>query len=433
VDLARAGSPEVFAEVVVRLVESGRIPSKELQVDLLTDAFSAASASHQAVRWIAIPGIPGDNHAAYVARGSELKLDALSLESAVLKALITVDPAKARILFQSVPHPTVDARPCEDPLIADVSAYYEIAGELAQSAFTPEEKEKNQNAQFLLTALAGAHSPSEMAPFARSLSSVALTPSQLELLLGALGAKLQSFAPDYRPFALTLGNLQQELDGLIRQAQAQGVSTDSIVQGVRSYLVTQLTGPRCAEELLGETPSAVAWFNDGIRGALGPITDDEMKPSKRGPMAKMDPFYTSSDEKHILDEFTRLRSTASGGLQRADLRSSTEWRRLLADLLRDVSSWQPSGSSIDAFNQKANALLGLYQQAPPGEDRDRILSTFLAYLQSASAERQNPAEWLWQVKLLAASAGPDGNKMARAFQDSGDVGLVLYPLLALGR
>src|ERR1019366_3679288 len=113
---------------------------------------------------------------------------------------------------------------CEDPLIADVSAYYEIAGELAQSAFTGDEKEKGQHAQFLLVALSGAHSPNEMAAFALSLGSVVWTPPQFELLLASLGAKLQSLAPDYRPFALSLGALQHELEGLSRQAQAVGVS-----------------------------------------------------------------------------------------------------------------------------------------------------------------------------------------------------------------
>ena len=88
-----------------------------------------------------------------------------------------------------------------------------------------------------------------MAAFARSLSSAAWSPPQLEMLLASLGAKLQSLEADYRPFALSLGALQQELEGLSRQAHALGVSTDPLVQGVRAYLVTQLTAPRCAEDL----------------------------------------------------------------------------------------------------------------------------------------------------------------------------------------
>jgi hypothetical protein len=55
---------------------------------------------------------------------------------------------------------------------------------------------------------------------------------------------------------------------------------------------------------------------------------------------------------------------------------------------------------------------------------------YLTFLQTASAEHQNPAEWLWQVKLLATSAGPDEAKLAQAFQASGDVGLMLYPWLS---
>jgi len=431
VDLARSAPPEFFADIIVRLVETGRIPARELQVDLLTEAFGAAAQVQQPFRWIGIPNAPADNRPYYLARAGELKLDALSLESRVLKAMLTVDPAKARELFQSVPHPLLDPRPCEDPLIADVSAYYEVAGALAQSSFSADEKEKGQHLQFLLTALAGARSPGEMAAFARSLGSVAWSPPQLEMLLASLGAKLQSLGSDYRPFAVSVSALRQELEGLSRQAQALGVSTDALAQGVRAYLVTQLTAPRCAEDL-GDTTGAVAWFNGDFRGALSPISGEETKPSKRNGTVKVDPYYDSAEAKQLAAEFTRLRATATAGLAKTDMRSSPEWRRLLTDLLRDASAWQPSGSVIDAFHQKANVMLGIYQRAPPGDDRDRILSMYLTFLESASAEQQNPAEWLWQVRLLVMSAGPDAPKLAHAFEASSDMGLNLYPAMTPG-
>ena len=106
------------------------------------------------------------------------------------------------------------------------------------------------------------------------------------------------------------------------------------------------------------------------------------------------------------------------GLRGTDARSGRAAPLVGRPSSRRVSR-QPAGSDIDAFHQKANVLLGLYQQTPPGEDRDRILSMYLAFLQSVSAEHQNPAEWLWQVKLLAISAGPDAPKMAQEFQASG--------------
>ena len=78
VELARSAPFEFFADVIVQLVETGRIPARELQLDLLTEAFSAATRAQQPFRWIAIPGAPADNRPFYLARASSNSTRCLS-------------------------------------------------------------------------------------------------------------------------------------------------------------------------------------------------------------------------------------------------------------------------------------------------------------------------------------------------------------------
>ena len=188
VELARSAAPEIYADAIVKIIEAGKVPQKELQIELLESAFQSASAAHEPVRLIAIPQTPLDTRELYRGKGGEMHLDAISLQARVLKEMLTLDRPKARQMFEGLAHPVLDARPCEDPFVADVAPYYEIAASIAQSAFSDEEKKHDAHVQFLIALLAGARSSNELAAFAKVIDNVALTHAQWEQVLGAFSA-----------------------------------------------------------------------------------------------------------------------------------------------------------------------------------------------------------------------------------------------------
>src|SRR5260370_9849032 len=245
VALARAGPPEFFAATILKLVESGKISNVELQTQLLDDAFSAAANAHELVRLIGSPGTPPDTRAIYRSHAGELKLDALSLQSAVVRTLLRVDAEHARQLFERRQTPEIDARPCADPLVADASGYYEVAGAIAQTAFSATEKEKEAHVQFLQRILGGANSPSALAAFLHALDGVALNPSQRQLMMGAVAARMEALSADYRPFAISVDSVQKSLEQLDARVRAEGRDTAVLARAFRTYLVNQLGSPRC--------------------------------------------------------------------------------------------------------------------------------------------------------------------------------------------
>jgi hypothetical protein len=419
VELARTASPELFADTIVRLVQTGRIPQRESQIALLEEAFAVAGSAAEPVRLMAIPPTPPDTRALYRGRAGELKLDSLSLRSRILQELLTVDRVRTRELFQQIPHPALDARPCADPLVAEIGAYYEIAAAVAQSSFTADEKKAAAHVQFLAAILAGAHSPGELEPFARAMQSVGLEPNEWEMLLGALTSKLQSVGPDYRAFALSLTQLQGEIATLGALGGANGVGTGELNGAFRKYVTSQMGAARCAPDF-GPAREEIA-----VTPAL---TSDEIKPSQRNDSYKVDPYFQSDDSRRMGEALNRLRFAPTGESPSEAERQASEWRNALADFLRDFKSWTPPGSDIDVFHQRMTVLDSVIQILPLGGDRDRILALAVSYLGS-DVERTNPAEWLWQLKKLARDAGADAPKMYEQFRASNDAGLKLYTAL----
>jgi hypothetical protein len=423
-ELARSAAPEFFADTVLRLVEGGKIPDRQSQLKLLDDAFAAASGAQQPTPLAARFGTPPETRAMYRSRASESGLDALSLQSRVLKSVLALDPAKARELFQRISKPAIEPRGCEDPLVPDVSPYYQIASALLAS-FTTGEKETGAQVQFLQALLAEARSPNELAPLARAIQSIELNREQSELLLNSLAAKLEEMEPDFRPFALSIGDLRTEIAGLAGRARALALPTNALARGFRRYLVNQLTAPHCNEDL-GDANQAVKWFNAFLVGDLLRIGEEEIRPDEQTDPPKVPAYFESDDSKPLGGALTRLQFHPEGRPRTLADRSTVEWRDLEDDFLRDVAAWQPPGSSVDVLHQKAYVLRAVLDLTPPGESRDRVLAQCVTLLQSSQAERQSPAEWLWQVKrFLQASAG-DVPKLIEAFRNSGDPGLLWF-------
>lgn len=412
IETARAAPPELFADTVGRLIESGRIPGKDLQIQLLDEAFHAAAGAKEPVRLIAIPSTPPDTRAIYRGKAGELKLDALSLQSRILKDLLSIDHAKARELFEQLAHPPQDPRACEDPLLPDSSPYFEIAGAIAQSAFTAPEKEKGVHVQFLLGALSQTSSPADLNAFARALETVQLKPPELELLLASFAKTMDAMSANFRSFETSFDALEGAVETLTGRANSAHISTEGLLKAYRKFLVTQLTAARCNDSFGGAT-EAVSW----IGARTSPLTADETRPSKIDGVARADAYFQSPESQRLGASLRALTS--------AD-RAAPDWPSRVADFQRDYSAWQPSGDDMDVLHQRATVLQSLLGVLPPGDDRDRVVEMCATLLEASSAERQSPAEWLWWTRMLLQAAGADASKMLASFRESGDPALTLY-------
>ncbi len=403
VQLARTAPPELTADAIERIAKDGTLPPGEQRIELLQEAFKTAGRAQEPVHLIPVPGIPPNTRAMFRAQASDLRLDALSLQSRVFRLILRTDHEAARGLFENIPHPALEPPPCDDPFIADASAYYDMAGALAQT--------DRQPVAFLEAVLVGARSPGELAAFARALATVSLNAEQRDSLLAAIAVKMENVALDYRSFTSTVSVLRTAI---------QSFPSPALAVGFRRFLTRQMSAPRCEEDFGDATPT-VDWFNAEFRGDLPVIGDEEVQPSERLGGFKSESYFTTQDAKRLWDAFEQLKAE----------QGSSEGRMKLSDFLRDLSDWTPAGASIDVFHQKITMLQGLFEATPPGPDRDQVRGQSIAVLQYSGAEARAPAEWLSQVRSLTKIAGDDSAKLMEGFRASGDAGLALFA--ALGR
>ena len=400
-DLARKAAPELFANAAIELVQRGEAPPTVLQ-----EAFEAAKQAKEPVKLIAMPqfaaGRPGMREAALRAG-----LDALSLEARAVTLLAKTDPDKAREMFQSLDHPAMERRSCEDPMIADDSAYFDMARLFLGHGVS------------LMSVVGPGNSPGELPGFAKLLvADSTLTPEEFGLTMGALGLKMQTAAPDYRQFVMTAQDLTLQLEGVAARARELGVPVDMLAQGARKYAVTQLSAARCHEEMRGGF-EFTDWFNREFGKKFDAIRGDETIPGPDFGSAKGSVYFASGSGKELSEEFQKLKAA----------RGKPEWAEKLQKFLDDFAEWKAEGAEIDAFHQRMTVMHGLYQVIPEGEERDKLVARAIDFMKSGGVEKEYPAEWWYEVRSFAESALSGKAKLMAAFQASGDVGLELLAAL----
>jgi len=71
----------------------------------------------------------------------------------------------------------------------------------------------------------------------------------MEIVAGALEGRLDALPVNYRSFALKIEDLADGLDFFAARAKGEGVSTVGLGASFRRFLVAQMRGPRCKEDL----------------------------------------------------------------------------------------------------------------------------------------------------------------------------------------
>lgn len=433
VELARSAPPEFGADALLRLVASGKLRQRDLSLDLLQEAFETAGRAQHPVRMVRMQGLPPDTHASYVFGAGQVKLDALSLQCRAVGLMLSLDPRKARELFEAIRKPVLDPVRCDQALIPDVSPLYSLLARTVSSACTAEEKRREENVQFLFQYLDALSSPVELAPMAQALVSATLTPAQLQLAVATLASKLELISGDDRSFSATVNELRDGIEALARQANAQAVGLEALTRAFRKYLVTNLTGPRCEDSMDSSPSQAVDWFNREFRGDVPAIASEETQTGKREGRYEGHKYFQSPIAKRLNEDVRTLRFDPLGQARSAADRSSVEWRNKLAGVFDRLNAWSPADedSTADYFHEKAILLQALYEMAPAGEERDGILDSFVDLLNGSSLQQQDHVEWFWHAWLLhnsSMSLPGETAKVLAAFRSSGNLVLSLYAM-----
>jgi hypothetical protein len=316
VDAAPVAPPELAADILIRIVESGRVGDPAWKLELLDRAFHMAGAAKYPVALSAAVGraLNTDSGPGVRAAALDAKLDALSLRCRAVSGTLLVNRNKALALFREIPIARFPAHTCEDAMKESPGIFFETLGQVFEQAFTPQERAKGKHLDFAEEYLGGLTSPMQLEPAIRMIAAQKLTADELRRMAGALVASIQQLSSDDRTFtAATNPGFTGELWRFANRCRLSDCSPHALVASFRAYLVRHFQAARCAESPKADSDGRlVETFNRMLvplvgEGAVAPITADETKPVSVGEGAKVYEFWSRPAARKLMADYKQLR------------------------------------------------------------------------------------------------------------------------------
>jgi hypothetical protein len=395
VDISRGAPPEFGADALLRLVESGQISDPGVRRDLVEQAFGSAISAKFPIRKRHLPGTTLDSRAGSLAQAYGLKLDALSLESRAVSDMLRIDPAAARKLLQSIPPPRFDPLSCDDALFYDVADFYQAVGSVVNSAFTPQERAKEEDVNFLLDYIGQATNPAQLVPLARAIQGAGVNNAQREILWTKFNAMLPNLQADDR-----------SVSGLLSDPQGM----DFIATAIRAR-------------------------SGGCKDDASAGTQPKISATSSGATPKVERYWQSAEAQRMLDDGKKLRYGDAGRVLTEAERSTPEWQQRLTDYLSALAAWGPGEekSEADYYNEKSTVYIALVELIPPGPQRDKMLDAFIDFINNSPLQQQSPVEWYNQASFMLervrGTRDGEPTKVRAAFERSGNAILILEAAL----
>lgn len=450
VESANGVAAEFSADALIRLAQAEEAgPARRRE--LLEEAFRRAAGAQQPLKRRAILA-PRNGPSGFLDRAYAQELDANSLQCRAVRAMLPLDRKKARELFREIPVPQLPRLTCDDPLVYDLSLYYETLAEVVKTAFTPAEAAGDEPFKLVTDYVRGLTSPAQVAPLARLLATAPLKPAQTEALVMTFAGALKDFAGDDRSFTFSItraGRLGPRIAELAAACAKLGIATTPLVEGYRAYLVRHLGGDRCgesadqpgisfgiklnADEELALDP--VRFFNEKLRSdPVKPIAADEIVPGKVAGAAGGLRSCESPECRNLAKLYTGLVLGPNGMPYGPDLKAGSEWQAKVKEYLAALAAWKddPAASAAEQFQQKCLFYSDVMNLVPNSADRLAVLRSFLDFLKQNSFQRENRIEWFLPVNSLIArvSLDPVGlSDLLRDLRNSGDPVITLYTQL----
>ena len=436
-DLSTSVPPELAAYALLRLVEAKAVSQPEQQRRLIEQAYMLAGQSPYAIRLTAAGGV-SNTRAGYLSQALTQGLDALSLRTRAVTAMLKLDPERARDLFEQLRPLAIANRSCADAMLYDPSAYYLRAGDVYKKGFTPEEQAKGLPDEFLESVFRDVNHASEVGPAADLLRTLQFDPEMLARAEGAFARSLNGIRGDYRSFAATEGSLTRNVT---RLASAQGRASHALLEATRAYVIANESGAVCGDAS-GSVNGSTTSSNSGAYGSLNvvlvrygiaAISDVDLKPGSvvAANETSTQAYWQSPTSKQLLANVRALRSGD---------RNSPQWQESASSTLTSLREWIDAASepSEEDFYIEKAVLYSQMLTATPDDSPayGEMLNEYIAFLSEEPPSDDVRIYWLWNIQNLVQRvrmnrAGGDAARvrLEAALEDAPSPPIALYGYL----
>ena len=427
-----SSSPEVSADLLIRIAQSQLISDKKRKIALLEEAYQRSSEAQKKLRMKRWTG-PVDTASGRLSAAYDLELDELSIKTRAIQTMSSLDAARSRELFVQIPRLKLPPLSCSDDLGYEVSSFYKTLKEVRQKSFTPKEMSEGNGLRFIQPYIANVESPAQIAPIVDLIVDSTFTPSELNVLLSTLVSALKGVQDDPKSFALSLtsGGLANSLQNLIKKSRDNDVAPGPLLNAFRAYFLRELS-VQCPDMRVGDeqkNPLQVE-FSKVNKWFVSSISEDELK-ARIGDRSKETQFWTSPESRSFLMRVKRLRFGTGQTALTEEEKKNDDWQRELGQLLMDLGQWTGSGAEAESevFHEKCNLYDALYSLSPNNALRTEVLLAFAGYLRAASIKESSRIEWLLHGHNLlkrTRNLGPERLKIITVFNTSTTQALQLY-------
>lgn len=406
---ARGLPLEFAASALIRLSGSSRA-SNQLRRDLLDEAFMRAYGAYDDHRRSTTAPLQPESRQSAERLAYDTGLTRLTLQVRAAQLMAFTDPARARELFEWIDLNLAPGQ-CEDPLVPAVDEYYSALSLVARTTFGADRAEAMR---FFITHLWRARLPSEMPAVVLAVQRFRPQLDEAIYLEGVIRRILEGNASDPRGFSSSNLDIVSRVADLQLADHRQGVPGWYLIEGLRTYLLTQLAGPRCSDST---TEQFVAPAFNGAVGRIGAaydvdrIDDTEIRPSTWLSPARFDYYWQTPESRRLYRNEAGLRGNGKTPLPAA-VRQTKEWHDQADLLLTGIEQWTGlrEASARDYFYQKGALFTGLIDLAPPAIVRTRAIRAFIDFLRVSEYERDRRALWLAFLNQLLDMARSEAGR-----------------------
>jgi hypothetical protein len=377
-DRAATLPPELYADVVLRLAEAGKLKVKDPD-QLLERIFLLASQ----VKFDVQPdnnedvGTYSDSLPGVIAASGLFKLDRLSIQ---VRAAVALKSAK---LFREI-NPAPPPQTCDDPFSYRPDIYYQNLPRfpaLAADAF-----------RRITTS-------SQVGP---ALSVISQLPHPDELAIFLAGA-LPEIRDNWRAFSPTPFSIAKELP-----------AHRNLLPAWRAWFTAHGNGRRCSpSRQISLHKTAIEFFN---KLSDTPIDPKELKPSEVDKTPPMPIFWVSEKGKRIMAQYKELRFGGTEQILPETERSKPEWEARLRAFLTELSEWKHDDDETprSIFHQRAIIHQALFVIIPPGPLHRKVTTEYVTFLALSPMRTGHPTEWLTYVHRLLRESKVAPEEIRRA-------------------
>jgi hypothetical protein len=389
VERASSVPPEFAASTLLRVAASPALVDRTWKKELLIEAFRLGGMSKYPIRKAIIRdhGM-SSSLASLTSSAYSQKLDRISLQSLAVQQMIPIDRTKAWELFNEIQPPSIVKASCDDVLLDDPTAYYELLPLVVRLSV----RSRNDELSWLNNVVVRIQSPVELPLIMSAIGKSIVRPEQWKLLGASLAGVLDRLSGDDRAFTSSLPETEIKLRMFEQMVQSTG-NPELLIEAHRNYVIRHMKEPRCGD-------------------------------------SKKEPLF--ADDSRV--RFMHLMfGGASRGLSDAD-KNTESWRDEFQSYLRNILDLKPQSAESDEafFLRKSGTLTGAVTMVPTGPEREKVVVQFLSFLKNENMQQDNFLLWFDQLQMLAdltRSLRPsDHESFLRAVEATGHPVMSLYAM-----